>query len=328
MPILWLKFPDEALFYRQFDADEKKKLEDIFSTAGANSAWRKALVLLGVAPRQEKLICWHKDVPYFNWCAMVRIISGGAATLIPTETGAYRFQLDYTLPRLWRMLAFQWKVARFMQKSAGTDKLAESLALGLALQSLILQLGSDASHMATWLAQPDKAPAKYRRVLRRLQEVQMLRTGLTPAWKEIFPDKPETAAEVQNLPDHFWDTPSENTQEKQSLSQTGAWKGLPVCPGLVTGIAVTDMKNIPVTNNPLILVFRRARPETTELFHHAAALVFAEGGVLSHACTVARERNIPAVTGLGADFIDQLQSQEKIWLTVDGADGSVKITET
>jgi phosphohistidine swiveling domain-containing protein len=222
----------------------------------------------------------------------------------------------------------QWKITRFMnQRNLPDDKIAESLALGLCLQSLVMQLGSSAGRLAFWLAKPETTPSQFRRIVRQLQEVQVRRTGLSSAWNELFPKVHQAEAAPDNLPDFFWDAPPVVAPSKPVVSAGSDVKGLPASGGQAVGRAVTDMKNIPADGSPLILVFRQARPETVELFGHAAGLIFAEGGVLSHACTVARERNIPAVTGVGTGFIDDLKSRAGAWVSIDGDTGMVKVVE-
>jgi hypothetical protein len=51
--------------------------------------------------------------------------------------------------------------------------------------------------------------------------------------------------------------------------------------------------------------------------------LFAEGGVLSPACTVARERNIPSITGLGPGFFELIKASDKLWLNMDGSTATV-----
>jgi phosphoenolpyruvate synthase/pyruvate phosphate dikinase len=78
---------------------------------------------------------------------------------------------------------------------------------------------------------------------------------------------------------------------------------------------------------PLVLLFAQARPETVELFPFASGLVFAEGGALSHACTVAREMNIPAVTAVGIGFLKQVEAAGEgvVRVTIDGGTGRVAL---
>jgi pyruvate,water dikinase len=331
MPTLWLKFPDDMPFPAQPSPEQKQRLEDIFSTTEENSPWNQALRLLRLAPVAGRLIYWHLDAPYFNWSAMAKVISGGAISTVKTEHGAFAFHVSYAPRHLFALLASQWKIARFERRPPTEDKIAESLALGLVLQSLLLRLGRDEKYLATWLAGSADIPPKYLATVKQIQAVQLQRTALSPAWQEIFPHRYGEAP--QNLPAYFWDIPPFMAAPEKTAppAETGVWKGQSVCAGQVTGLAVvatdkTDFAALKAQHKaPLILVFSRARPETTELFGHAAALVFAEGGILSHACTVARERNIPAVTGLGDDFFKQIQSINISWLAVDGGSGTAKV---
>ena len=58
-----------------------------------------------------------------------------------------------------------------------------------------------------------------------------------------------------------------------------------------------------------ILIFKRATPESTTYFSGAHAILYVEGGLLSHACCVARERNIACATRLGWGFLEELQNR-------------------
>lgn len=338
MTTLWLKFPDEVLTANRFRDVDKQKLEQIFSVQDEQSAWRQALTLLHLTPTDDtaKLITWYEDTPYFNWSVLLHIISGGTMQPVRTEEGKYTFTASYKMRDIWALLAVHWKIARFLKHSA-SDKptLAESIALGIALQSLILRLGKDVEHMPAWLASPDKAPTQHRKTIQQIQSIQMQRTRMSRLWKEIFSASFQESEHTEDLPDFFWNdvVPVTTTPAAQTHNE-GHWKGMSVCAGTVTGLAVamsatTTIESLlqlkTLYNAPLILVFRRARPETTEYFEHAAALLFAEGGVLSHACTVAREMNIPSLTALGSGFYDYLKNSKKLWLTINGSEATVSI---
>ena len=341
MPTLWFKFPDENLLFAQFSNTEKKQLEDIFSATDENSPWNVALGLLKFSRTEEKMICWHRNVPYFNWSVLVKIVSGGAIQSAKAKDGSYGFLVSYKLRDLWKLLLCQWKIVRYLQRP-GTADIAESIALGLILQALVMRIGLDNRSIAGWLAGSIEIPKKYKKTVSQIQMVQIRRTNISSVWKEFFPDRIDNDSIQENLLDYFWDTPPSKTKRKKispaTASKAKQWNGLSVCTGNVTGIAV------PVTNNtdasefielrekykaPLILVFRYARPETTEIFEHADTLLFAEGGILSHACTVARERNIPAVTTLGSKFFSQIskavQNGKTVWLSVASDTGIVKM---
>jgi pyruvate,water dikinase len=336
MDTLWLKFPDEVLFSSRFSVAEKRRLEDIFSVSDSTSAWRQALDRIGLSqPGHDRLIRWHRDAPYFNWSCMAQTVSGGAVHAVKKD-GYYQMCVSYSPNDLWALLRSQWKIARFLKpKKEQNSDIAESIALGIALQALVLRLGSNVDKMASWLAAPDSAPKEYRKTLRQIQAVQMRRTEISHVWKEAFPGDHGPEGATESLSEFFWDDNvpvDEPVAAVERPVSDGQWKGLSVCGGQVTGLAVA-VPSAPdpaalaalkdAYNAPLILVFRRARPETTELFGHAAALLFAEGGVLSHACTVARERNIPAITGLGPGFFELIKAGEKVWLNIDGRAATV-----
>lgn len=336
MATLWLKFPDEVLFSSRFSVAEKRRLEDVFSATDDASPWRQALDRIGLRqPDHDRLIRWHRDAPYFNWSCMAQTVSGGAVHATKKDEH-YQMCVSYKPGDLWALLRSQWKVARFLQpKKEPKSDLAESIALGVVLQALVLRLGSNVDKMAEWLAVPHAAPKEYRKTLRQIQAVQMRRTEMSHVWKDVFPGDHSPGGDADNLSEFFWDddVPVDEpvAAAKQPVSD-GQWRGLSVCGGQVTGLAIA-VSSAPdpaalaalkdAYNAPLILVFRRARPETTELFGHAAALLFAEGGVLSHACTVARERNIPAITGLGPNFFELIKAGDKIWLNIDGRAATV-----
>jgi len=104
-----------------------------------------------------------------------------------------------------------------------------------------------------------------------------------------------------------------------------------VCPGIVEGelqwVDANGFLNLSEDGAPSILCFARARPETTEHFSNASALIFAEGGALSHACSIARERGIPTVSGLGRTFAGAIQAWRKagvrVHVRLNGGTGEV-----
>jgi phosphohistidine swiveling domain-containing protein len=200
------------------------------------------------------------------------------------------------------------------------------------MQSLMIRLGSNAQQLPQWLVSPADAPGSYRKIVEDINDIQIRRTQMSYVWKEIFasPGEGDEAAAVA-APEFFWDDEAHGAA-KPAAQNTSNWKGLPVCAGKLAGLAVVMNSKTEIAtleslkkhyNAPLILVFRHARPQTVEYFGVASALVFCEGGVLSHACTVAREMNIPCITALGPDFFDFASSSEKLWLTLDGAAGTI-----
>ncbi len=342
MTTLWMKAPDEVLLFSSFTEEEKNRLERIFAADDLQSPWGKAVKALGLKnATSPKLIYWHCDVPYFNASAMAAITSGGSIRAVRTSDEKYTLQLDKSLGRVFFLLASQWKVARFLQRhldkgypspQSPYGRLVEGLALGIALQSVLMRLDKNATaHMAEWLASPEKIPRLYRKTFAQIQAIQLRRTSLSPVWRELFPARPENEESRQPLPDYFWDAP-ENTVERAAIPKKEAgWKGMGIYGGEVSGrvVVVTSMsiarEVLAQERGAVILVFRRARPETTELFSFAKGVLFAEGGALSHACTVAREQNMPCITGLGADFFEQIAQSGDVWIFMDGATGVVEI---
>jgi phosphohistidine swiveling domain-containing protein len=230
-------------------------------------------------------------------------------------------------------------LSRFLHRpDAKADPLVQSIALGLALQAAMLRLGGNGQDIAQWLADPPSAPAGKKAVIAQVQDIQRRRTALSPAWTALFSTRHDDDLGIV-LPDYFWDTPPETTaksthQHATKKDSAGPWQGTPVCPGTVTGLAVIakdgrDAEKLAALkqqyNAKLMLVFRYARPDTVEVFEQADAVLFCEGGVLSHACTVARDMALPAVTALGTGFFEAVKDAETLWLTVDGQAGTVAV---
>ncbi len=343
MAALWMKFPDEVLLSHEFTAKTREALEEVFSNSSPDSAWRQALTLLGMqAPQGEKpMIAWHKNKPYFNWSSYTSIISEGSITLGKSEGGTYTQAFRYRFKCIFGLLKIQWKVARFMaHPPKEIDRLVESIALGLALQVMIIRLGSDQHKMADWLASSDKAPEKYHGIIKQIQAIQVRRTEISDVWYERFALSGVLEENIEALPEYFWDDEKpQSALEPEVFDQNaGKWKGKSVCAGFITGVAIVadkgfDLKQIKAIkeekNAPLVLVFRSARPETTELFEYASAVLFSNGGILSHACTVAREMGIPCVTALGAGFFKVVKEvvekeQGYCWLQVDAGEATVE----
>lgn len=317
MNILWRKFPDEALAGKRFTADGKQRLEAVFANH-VLSPWGRALTRLNLTAPQEPMLRWHDDMPYLNWSAFIALISGDAMSVTRADHG-YTITAHTTFRSVWKLIKIQWAISRYVRAPLKSADLVESLALGLVLQSLLIHLGPQGANLATLMAAPDKAPASTRKTLNDIQAIQLRRTQISHVWNDVLAqdgDDPATA------PEFFWD---------DTPIPTDAPTGQSVCAGTMTGIAIAihskttpeDIQAIKTRYNaPAILVFRYAKPDTTLLFPHADALVFCEGGVLSHACTVARESNIPAITNMGAAFFESVDNK---WLVLDGAAGTAKI---
>jgi len=333
MTTLWLKFPDEALFTARFSEADQRVLDDVFSL-NQQSPFMRALSLIGLqSPTPDtRMIYWYHDLPYFNWSALAHIISGGAIYARKNLGDGYAFGHRYAPKYLWTLIRGYWNMTRFLaQPQNDTDMLAQSIGLGFVMQSLVLRLGTHVESMPAWLASPAATPKQYRAIIDEIQRIQLRRTNLSHAWAALFPHA-GTANDTAAAPAFFWDDAIPSDMPAHMAQQKA--KGVSVCAGIVTGmaIAVRDMRDAERIktlkaqfNAPIILVFRYARPETTELFTLADGMVFCEGGVLSHACTVAREYNKPAITQMGQAFFDGIEAAvAPVWVTMDGAIGAFK----
>jgi phosphohistidine swiveling domain-containing protein len=344
---LWLKFADDTTLPQHFSDADKKTLQRIYDLQDANSVWRRAAAALGFPAITDRdlLLRWHNDAPYINWSLMVEMVTSGWVALMPAANGVFEHIVKTNVFGLFRLLKSQWKVGAYLATHLAPDyplpassdeQLVESTALGLALQSIMLRLPAHTpQELATWLSAPDSAPQKVRRTVKEIQAIQKRRTLLSPAWEALFPHHLEPV-HPKPAPAFFWDEPPKDAPaapvERAPIQND--WTGLPVCAGQVTGKAilikkvVSNLHSLDPSDFP-VLVFPRAPPETVELFPQASALLFAEGGAMSHACTVAREQGIPCITGLGPDFFQRLEEMAKesasLWIAMDGAAGTVKI---
>ncbi|MFE7228729.1 pyruvate, phosphate dikinase [Nocardioides sp. NPDC057577] len=110
---------------------------------------------------------------------------------------------------------------------------------------------------------------------------------------------------------------------------TGAGLGDPLvtgeaaCPGLATGVAVTDPDEAEVRaeiGEDVILVRSTTSPDDLHGMLAARGIVTEYGGATSHAAVVSREIARPCVVGCGAGALALLAGRE---ITVDGATGQV-----
>ena len=341
MKILWLAFPDDSLAGRRFDAPAQARLAQIFDVSDLESPWMRALKILKMPPppADVQMIGWRGGVPYINGSALAVIVTDGTAVAVPDAARGYRFVTPRKLLSLPRVMGQQWRVTRFVQdrlrrlSEPDRDPLVESLALGLAVQVLLMRLDAAAlAKMPQYLVNPSAAPMMHRQTFSWLQDLQMRRTALSPAWHQLFLDVPKTDAGVPAP--YFWDDEAEVVQAASAapaVDQGGLYHGQPVFAGRAHGFAEVIARaedNPEPRSERRIFVFRHARPETTVYFSQAAAVVYAHGGVLSHACVVARDMGVPCVTGLGDEFYERVSAPENqpAMLSVDAASGNVKIT--
>lgn len=99
--------------------------------------------------------------------------------------------------------------------------------------------------------------------------------------------------------------------------------GKPACPGLATGIVVTDAEdaeNRADRGEPVILARPTTDPDDVAAMSVAVAVITELGGATSHAAVVCRELAVPCVVGCGTGSLMNLAGRI---VTVDAATGTV-----
>lgn len=346
---LWTAFPEETLSAMPFDETQQLALIDVFDLWDETSPFRRALALLDiVVPDAETdMVMFYKNRPYINATVLTQIVSGGAVKPVVEEAAGYRFKTSLSPFAYARLFKLQWRLTQYLQAAlqradvpADDDAaLAESLALGLCLQALMMRLSAAGrKNLAQYLADPKAAPAAQRATVMQLQAVQLRRTQLSPVWHKLFPKQEGVVADV---PPYFWDHPADITAAallqnilavpQNTSSAQMLFYGMPVVGGQVSGLAVVMVDDTLPPEKPAdkcVFVFRYARPEAVEAYTMADAVLFGDGGALSHACVVAREQGIPCITGLGGAFYDRMKTAgDQTWLAIDGAAAMVRIIE-
>lgn len=342
---LWLAFPEDSLSARRFDAAAQARLGRIFDAADPAAPWPRALGYLKMTPQPAgvEMLGWREGVPYINGSALCAIVTDGTAVAVRGADGGYRFATPHKILHLPRVMALQWRVTRFVQDrlrnlaAPDPDPIVESLTLGVAVQVLLMRLGGKLyQHMPAYLVQPERAPAVHRQTFRWLQALQLRRSALSPVWHRLFADTRIDPLAPPPVP-FFW-----GDDDRGPSISAPPEAVMPLAAGTVfRGQAVSGagaqadaaVMTPPYPDLPLpradrpIFVFRHARPETVAYFPQAAGIVFAHGGVLSHACVVAREMGLPCVTGLGDAFYTQIAActDAPVRLSIDGSNGEVRI---
>jgi phosphohistidine swiveling domain-containing protein len=337
---LWTAFPEETLSAMPFDAAQQLALIDVFDLWDETSPFRRALARLNIAvpDAETDMVMFYKNRPYINATVLTKIVSGGAVKPVADETAGYRFQTSRSPFAYVRLFKLQWRLTQYLQEALQRNAvpeeddaaLAESLALGLCLQALMMRLNAAArGNLAQYLADPKAAPAAQRATVMQLQAVQMRRTQLSPVWHKLFPKQEGAVTEV---PPYFWDHPTDITAAalpQNISSEQRLFYGMPVVGGQVSGLAVVMVDDVLPPEKPAdkcVFVFRYARPEAVEAYTMADAVLFGDGGALSHACVVAREQGIPCITGLGGAFYDRMKAADnQTWLAIDGAAAMVRV---
>jgi len=116
-----------------------------------------------------------------------------------------------------------------------------------------------------------------------------------------------------------------NTNETKTINTL---VGEALSPGLVFGEVrvVTDPEKVDMSSWPenTVLVAESTDPGWTGLFLKSKAVIVEKGGVLSHCAIVAREMNLPAISGIRQCHL-RFKDGEKIW--VDGNNGRVTLAK-
>lgn len=101
-------------------------------------------------------------------------------------------------------------------------------------------------------------------------------------------------------------------------------KGLPACPGVVSGTAHTDVDeaiDAAEDDQDVILVRTSTSPDDVQGMMAARGIVTEIGGATSHAAVVSRELHRPSVVGCGAGIAEALAGKQ---ITIDGTEGEVR----
>jgi pyruvate,orthophosphate dikinase len=116
---------------------------------------------------------------------------------------------------------------------------------------------------------------------------------------------------------------SPSLQPETRITATVLAKGLPACPGVVSGTAygdIDDALDAADRDEDVILVRTSTSPDDVAGMLAARAVVTELGGATSHAAVVSRELGRPAVVGCGAGVAAALDGRP---ITVDGGTGEV-----
>ncbi len=177
-------------------------------------------------------------------------------------------------------------------------------------------VGTEARGVTLWPA----VVAKRRRILEALWEAQTPPALGTP---------PEDITEPFTI--MLWGIVSESIANWLEVSSSGLSAGMAInghaaSPGKVEGVArvVLSVEELDDVEDGEIVVCPIIAPSWAPFFPRMAAVVTNVGGMMSHACILCREYQIPAVVGTG--FATQIiQSGQRI--RIDGSAGTVEILD-
>jgi pyruvate, orthophosphate dikinase len=97
-------------------------------------------------------------------------------------------------------------------------------------------------------------------------------------------------------------------------------RGIAACPGVASGVAVSDSDAAAAAEGDTVLTRPTTSPEDVSGMIAARAVVTERGGSTSHAAVVTRALGRPSVVGVGEGVTEGLEGRE---LTVDGSSGVV-----
>lgn len=103
--------------------------------------------------------------------------------------------------------------------------------------------------------------------------------------------------------------------------------GEPACPGIATGVVVTDPDEAEergAEGEDVILARVTTSPEDLHGMLGARAVITEQGGATSHAAVVSREIHRPCIVGCGAGIVTSLEGQV---ITLDGEQGKIWLGE-
>jgi phosphohistidine swiveling domain-containing protein len=322
---VWIPFSDDSLPDGYLDEQCLQKLETL---------WLSALRLLGYDTSSIGTNFFRQEDgrAYYNAGLLVSILTKDCLRMLAanTEKPGKIIKAKGLIRTTFELIRLHWKLEKFLASSGAKLGLhysddadssrALSLALGICQQALIMRLPKHTPEtLARWIMAPLAAPAMARPTIFRLLSIQEQRDALASAWKNFFQVS-------SNVPTHS--APSHADEFSSVLSrERNSWKGLPVSPGITDGeYLVVSAQTTADISMESILIFEKASPETVRLFAKAKGLVFVTGGVLSHACSVARERGIPCITGVGYGFLKELKRRQPKGLRINVEDGTVSFT--
>ena len=306
---LWVEFADEVIPPKISDS-ELILLESVF---------KKALARLDCTPKEtDRFFKLEKDIPSLDLNLLLQALSRSALYANRSESGALRISARNSFMHFLAMLKLQFRIERFLSiptpaHSEPEESRIRSMALGICMQVLYLRLPRHSpKELSRWLMKPEIAPPLAQRTVRQLLGIQNIRNTLSFAWNGFFGTENDAPA-----------TRTLGQEEALPIPAKHEWEGLPVSPGQLESSYVLDPTSIP--GECTVLIFSNARPETVRFFPYAQAVLYIRGGVLSHACCVARERKIPCITGLGREFLATLQQIRPARLRVDAEQGTVSL---